>query len=235
MNYPARMNRARPVSTREPRHGWCLPELSDRLSQALAGPLPKIAGHVRMAPRPRTGWKPDVLPKDCRSAAALLLLYPKDSEPHILLTLRTQQLPTHQGQVSLPGGGVHSEETLVEAALREAREEVGIDSEGIRILGLLSPLHIPVSGFILYPVVAVSTERPAIHPHEGEVERVLETPLSTLTDTRCIHVETWSQEGLAYRIPYFLVEDTKVWGATAMVLSEFLCLIGSPPSPRFDP
>jgi 8-oxo-dGTP pyrophosphatase MutT (NUDIX family) len=188
-----------------------------------------------MAPRPRTGWKPDALPKDCRNAAALLLLYPKYDEPYILLTLRTQQLPTHQGQVSLPGGGVHSDETLIEAALRETREEVGIDSEGIHILGLLSPLHIPVSGFILHPVVAVSTERPELHPHDGEVERVLEVSLSTLTDAKHVQVETWIQEGVSYRIPYFLVDDSKVWGATAMVLSEFLCLIGLPPSPWLDP
>ena len=210
---------------------WRIPVLRSYLRQALAGRLPKAAGHERMAPRPRTGWKPDVLPKDCRDAAALLLFYPKDNESHILLTLRTNQLPTHQGQVSLPGGGVQSGESLIDAAQREAREEVGVDPELVEILGMLSPLHIPVSGFILHPVVAISAERPYVCPRAGEVERILEVPLMALCDVERIRVETWDHEGHSYRVPFFLVDNSKIWGATAMVLSEFLYLIGSPPSP----
>ena len=84
-------------------------------------------------------------------AAALLLLYPLDDAPHVLLTVRAGRLTQHGGQVSLPGGGVEGTETVRDAALREATEEVGIDTAGVRILGALSTLYIPVSDFALHP------------------------------------------------------------------------------------
>ena len=182
-----------------------------------------------MAPRPRIGWKPDVFPPDCAKAAALLLLYPKNDTAHIVLTVRTDDLPTHPGQVSFPGGGLRSHETIVEAALREGWEEVAIRPSDVEILGLLSPLHIPVSGTILHPVVAVCADRPALRPQEREVARVLEVPVPALCAAERVLEETRVFAGQRHRVPYFLVEDSKVWGATAMVLAEFLCLIGSPP------
>jgi 8-oxo-dGTP pyrophosphatase MutT (NUDIX family) len=189
-----------------------------------------------MAPRPRTGWKQDFLPANCRNAAALVLLYPKNDTAHILLTVRTDDLPTHRGQVSFPGGGLESNETTVEAALREGWEEVGIRPSQVDILGLLSPLHIPVSGFILHPVVAVSTERPLFRPQEGEVARTLEVAISDLCAAERVQEETRVFAGQSYQVPYFLVDDSKVWGATAMVLAEFLCLLGCPPtSPNVRP
>nr|MBS0020958.1 CoA pyrophosphatase [Gammaproteobacteria bacterium] len=208
-----------------------LPSLSTFLRQALAGPLPRAAGHLCMAPHPRSGWQPDILPKNCRDAAALLLLYPKNGEAHTLLTVRTNHLPTHQGQVSLPGGGVRAGEKLIDAALREGQEEVGIDPEQVEVIGKLSALHIPISRFILHPVVAVARERPPIHLQEGEVARVLEVSLRALGEPDRVRVETWVYKGDVYRVPFFQVENSKVWGATAMVLAEFLCLLETPPSP----
>lgn len=208
-----------------------LSSLSAFLRRALTGPLPKAAGHLCMAPHPRTGWQPDILPKNCRDAAALLLLYPKNGEVHTLLTVRTSHLPTHQGQVSLPGGGVRPGEKLIDAALREGQEEVGIDPDHVEVIGMLSALHIPVSRFILYPVVAIAEERPPVHPQEGEVAHLLEVSLRSLGEPARVRAETWVYKGHVYRVPFFQVEESKVWGATAMVLSEFLCLLGIPPSP----
>jgi 8-oxo-dGTP pyrophosphatase MutT (NUDIX family) len=208
-----------------------LSSLQTFLRRALAGPLPKAAGHLCMAPHPRTGWQPDSLPKYCRDAAALLLLYPKAGEVHTLLTVRTNHLPTHQGQVSLPGGGVRAGEKFIDAALREGQEEIGIDPEQVEVLGMLSALHIPISRFILHPVVAIADERPSIHPQEGEVARVLEVSLRALGEPARVRAETWVYQGQVYRVPYFQVENSKVWGATAMVLSEFLCLLETPPAP----
>ncbi len=208
-----------------------LSSVSAYLRQALAGPLPKAAGHLRMAPHPRTGWHPDALPENCRAAAALLLVYPKNGQAHTLLTLRTTDLPTHQGQICLPGGGVRRSEKLVDAALREGQEEVGIEPQQTEVIGMLSPLHIPVSRYILHPVVAVAEQRPPVHPQAGEVARILEVPLTSLGESARVRTETWIYEGQVYRVPFFQVEDGKVWGATAMVLAEFLCLLGAPPAP----
>ena len=208
---------------------WRVESLCRLLRAALAGPLPSGSAHGRMAPRPRIGWKPDVLPADCRIAATLLLFYPKNDTAHLVLTVRTDDLPTHPGQVSFPGGGLQSNESIVEAALREGWEEVAIMPSQVEILGLLSPLHIPVSGTILHPVVAFCPDRPALRPQEREVARVLEVPLPELCAAERVLEETRLFAGQRHRVPYFLVEDSKVWGATAMVLAEFLCLIGSPP------
>ena len=208
---------------------WGIESLGSALRRALGGPLPKASAHKRMAPRPRTGWKPDVLPTNCRDAAALLLLYPKNAVTHLLLTVRTDHLPTHQGQVSLPGGGVERDETTVEAALREGWEEVGIRPEQVDILGLLSPLHIPVSGFILHPVVAFAEQRPELRARQGEVARILEVSVEGLCSAERVREETRVFAGQSYEVPFFLVDGCKVWGATAMVLAEFLCLLGYPP------
>jgi hypothetical protein len=96
---------------------------------------------------------------------------------------------------------------------------------------MLSPLHIPVSRFILHPVVAIANERPSIYPHEGEVAGILEISLRALGEPARVRAETWIYQGQVYRVPFFQVEDSKVWGATAMVLAEFLCLLGTPPCP----
>ena len=108
------------MSGETPPKRWRVESLCSALRTALAGPLPKAAAHARMAPRPRIGWKPDILPPNCRDAAALLLLYPRNDTAHMVLTVRTDDLPTHPGEVSFPGGGLQSNETTVEAALREA-------------------------------------------------------------------------------------------------------------------
>ena len=161
----------------------------------------------------------------------LLLLFPTAAGPALLLTKRHASLLNHAGQVSLPGGAVENDETLEAGALREAQEEVGLDARGARILGRLSALHVPVSGFVLHPILAALDHRPDLHPTPGEVERILEAPVSLLADSRNYSVEVRTFRGSDYRVPFVVVEGEKVWGATAMVLAEFLALIGLPPDP----
>lgn len=213
---------------------WTVPDLDvESLEAALAGTLPGPVAHLRMAPRPRVGWRPGIIPDDCRHAAALLLVYPEPPEC-LLLTRRRADLTDHAGQVSLPGGEIEPGENRVEAACREAHEEVGLDPGLARILGPLSPLHVPVSRFVLHPIVAVAGEYPELRPSDAEVDRVLEPPLERLLDPRHQRVEIWRRDGAQMRVPLFDVCGEKVWGATAMVLSEFLTLVGSPPSPWPD-
>jgi 8-oxo-dGTP pyrophosphatase MutT (NUDIX family) len=155
----------------------------------------------------------------------LLLMFPADAQPVVVLTKRASALPNHAGQVSLPGGAVEPGESLEDAALREVHEEIGVPPGAVRVLGRLSPLHIPVSGFVLHPVVGVAEVRPPFAPDPHEVARVLEVPIRTLLDDSVRRLRSRQHEGTDYEIPYFAVCGEQVWGATSMVLAEFLALL----------
>lgn len=196
---------------------------------AFARGLPGVDAQLRMAPRPRVGWDPHRFPDGLREGAALVLIYPIADIPHVLLTVRGSMLRMHQGQVSFPGGAVDPEESFESAALREASEEVGVAPASVRVLGRLTPLHIPVSGYRLHPVVGIVDERPAFVAAEWEVAHLLEVPIEVLRDPARLQRETQMREadGKAWpvEVPYFAVDGHKVWGATAMALAEFLALI----------
>ena len=154
-------------------------QIEDRLRAALDDPTPRPDVHDALAPRPRRNWRAGVIPSPTRPAAALVLLYPIDARAHLVLTRRAATLGRHAGQISLPGGAVDAHETIEAAALREAREEVGVGT-GPRVVGRLTPLHIPVSNFALHPVVAVADRRPRFVAAAGEVAHVLEVALDDL-------------------------------------------------------
>jgi 8-oxo-dGTP pyrophosphatase MutT (NUDIX family) len=207
-------------------------ELSQELPSRLTRELPGTAGQTRMAPRPRFGWRPGYVPGDARASGVLLLLYPVGGTPHLVLTVRDGALAHHAGQVSLPGGAMEPGESPEEAALREAHEEIGLDPAGVRIVGALSPLHVPVSGNVLYPCVALAPTRPSFRPDPREVERVIEVPLFRIADARRVGLDRRGRFERSVEVPYFDVGGADVWGATAMVLAEFLCVLGTPPNPR---
>jgi 8-oxo-dGTP pyrophosphatase MutT (NUDIX family) len=196
------------------------------LRERLAGTLPGIEAQMRFAPVvPRSGWKAGQFPADARPAASLLLLYPHATGVAIPLTVRSPGLARHAGQISLPGGATDPGETLVDAALREASEEIGVYPDSVRVLGELTPVHVLVSGFTMHPIVAVTEMRPTFTPAPGEVEEILEVSLDDLRDASRIRRGTRIREGIAVEYPYFDLLGHQVWGATAMVLGEFICLL----------
>ncbi len=196
------------------------------LRARLAGTLPGVDAQLRFAPTPpRAGWQAGLFPADSRSAAALLLLYPTGQGVAVPLTVRASGLAHHAGQISLPGGAADPGETLAETALREASEEIGVDPASVRVLGELTPVHVIVSGYTLHPIVGVTDGRPPFHAAAGEVDDILEIPLDDLRDASRIRQGTRIREGVAVEYPYFDLHGHQVWGATAMVLGEFICLL----------
>ncbi len=200
----------------------------DDVRRALAAPRIGRPAHVRMSPRPRPG---DIFPMPAvvngKQAGVLILLYDHVGELYFLLTRRTESVATHKGQISLPGGSREDGEALQETALREAREELDIDPAQVEILGEpLTPLYIPVSDFWVTAFVGYyCCDEPLLNASVAEVFEVLPTPLADLMDESAIVEEEWELRGMAVRVPFFKLHGYKVWGATAMILSEFLALL----------
>lgn len=197
-----------------------------RLEIALARPLPGADAHQRLAPRPRRRWPEGFNPARVRNAAGLLLLFPVEDRPHVVVTVRAESLERHGGQVSLPGGVVEPGETMAQAALREAHEEIALPTDAVRVLGALTPLDIPVSGFRLHPIVAAAERRLALAPADAEVARIVEVALDELADPSRLVMTRRRRDGVPIDVPSFRVAGEEIWGATAMVLAEFLALLG---------
>lgn len=199
----------------------------DDLAARLKQPLPGADAQLRMSPR-QPGSRPlaRVAPPNVRHAAALILLYEKDNEWHLPLTVRRDDLVHHPGQISLPGGGIDEGEMAEAASLREAEEEIGVDPASVRILGSLTPLYVIVSGFVVTPFVGVVDRRPEFRPEAREVAEILEVPLTQLTDPARRMWGNRTREGYLIDFPYIEVgTGHQVWGATAMMLSEFVELL----------
>ena len=151
---------------------------------------------------------------------------PGASQCHLVLTRRSSRLRSHTHQVSFPGGRLDVGETPVEAALREAREEVGIDPPSVEIIGRLSSLRTVVNPSPITPFIGVVADRPRLRPNPAEVERAYDIPLVELYDPEVYREELWQfPDGTEHPMQFFeLIGDT-VWGATARMLVELLDLV----------
>lgn len=180
-----------------------------------------LAAQRQMAPTPRQLIRLPEQTGNPRLGGVLLLLYPHQSELFFVLTRRTENVETHQGQISLPGGAQEVGETLAGAALREAEEEIGVSREACRLIGRLAPLYIPPSDFEIHPFVAYCPSEPDLIPEPAEVAEVLQVPVPCLLAPSVHHSEQWTVRGYEVTVPFYRLNGHTVWGATAMVLSEF--------------
>ncbi len=192
--------------------------LKKALVETLKGPLPGAAAHAR-------AW-PEGLPhrdgKTHREAAVLLLLFTgPDGAMQFPLVERPQTMPTHAGQIAFPGGGQAPGETSEETALREMNEELGVSEKEIEVVGSLTPVSIPVSGFRVTPVVGWAEAEPMWRPDPREVVRMLVGDPDRIARDGPTTTFRRSYVGSEWDIPAFEVEGKLVWGATALMLAEF--------------
>ena len=200
-------------------------DLPAQLAARLQQPLPGWSAQARLQPELSFGRHRGPAPVNARPAAVLLLLYPQAGQWHLPLIVRPLHMPDHAGQVSFPGGVIEPGETSREAALREFVEELGASADQFEVLGELTPLYLFASNFQVIPWVAAAREVPAWKPSPGEVDRLLEVPLTHLFDSRSLdHVER-RQRALAFRAPCFVYEEQRIWGATSMILAELLATV----------
>lgn len=158
-----------------------------------------------------------------RPAGVLILLYPDGDDVRLPLTVRSETLPNHSGEVSLPGGATDPDDDGPAAtALRECYEELGVDPRTVEVWGMLTPLYIPHSNFQITPVIGWRPEPPQLHVSLHEVSAVLSVSLRELLEPERVRIEQWHRRGMDMLVPFFDIAGYKVWGATAFVLSEFV-------------
>ena len=200
---------------------------SERLQQRLQQPLPGEAAHRKMASSARTrlGIKPN---ERTRRSAVLLCFYPYQESIYVPLILRPQYDGVHAGQMAFPGGRMERfDENLTRTALREAQEEVGIRVSDVTVLGLLTELFIPPSNFYVQPVVGILPYRPDFYPDPREVEDIVEVDLDTLLDETIVGDSKIEVRGMTVDAPFYQIQGHRVWGATAMMISELLVVLDS--------
>jgi 8-oxo-dGTP pyrophosphatase MutT (NUDIX family) len=159
---------------------------------------------------------------DARVSAVLVVLVEGDDGPEVLLTRRSMHLRNHRGEVCFPGGRLDPGETPVQAAVREAHEEIGLDPDAPAVVGELGHLSTIVSRSYIVPVVSVLDRRPDVEPRTMEVDRVLWTPVRQLTEPGRYHMERWGTPPLDRPLHFFELDDETVWGATAHMLVDLL-------------
>jgi 8-oxo-dGTP pyrophosphatase MutT (NUDIX family) len=176
-------------------------------------------------------------------AAVLVALFEEAGEARVLLTVRSPDLRSHQGEVAFPGGKLDQGEAIEEGALREAREEVGLDTSRVTVIGQLTAMPTVSSNTLMTPVVATLPGRPVTEPAPDEVSRVFDVALADLLADGVFAEELWAVPGRAgadgttggeFPVWFFLAGGETIWGATARVLTELLCLtlgIASPLRP----
>jgi 8-oxo-dGTP pyrophosphatase MutT (NUDIX family) len=185
--------------------------LQEHLQRVLLTPEEAIALEVRGA----------------REAGVLVLLYTHDpARPGVVFTRRRSDLRRHAGEISFPGGRRDpSDGDLLHTALREAHEEIGLDLDSIEVVGALQPTPTIVTGYAVYPFVAVTEAELTWSPSESEVDEVLELPIARLIDGYARRRVV--RGGLPIRTDTYLVDDHLIWGATARILGDLLDRLGS--------
>ena len=159
-------------------------------------------------------------PSNAKLAAVAIILFQEDKKLKFFLTRRTSNVDHHKGEISLPGGAQDKGESFKDTSLRESEEEIGINIS-LELIGKLTPLYAPVSGFLIHPYVWYSKDKPSTTINENEVESIHDIDLDELQDDTTLSAKSIKVKGLSVDVPSFHFDSCISWGATAMILSEF--------------
>ena len=200
-------------------------ELASLIKERLQKPLPGNDAHQITRIKTKSEITFSNTEETAIPAAVLILLFPSGNEIEFFLTKRTEDVEHHKGQISLPGGLKEDDESLKQTAIRETKEEVGIDPNTIMNLGSLTPFFIPVTGYIVHPFLGWCKEKPLTQVHDVEVHQLFSVSIVELLDESILRNEEWNIRGYDAIVPVYNFDKCKVWGATAAMLSEFKSIL----------
>jgi 8-oxo-dGTP pyrophosphatase MutT (NUDIX family) len=200
-------------------------EFINRLTRELALPLPGMQVQLQMTSNRRVREMMEFRQSEqAIKSSVLVLLFPgrENAQPTFVVTLRPTYEGIHSGQISLPGGRFElTDENLMQTALRETDEEIGMDPAEVTIIGQLTELYIPPSNYLVQPFVGFTSGSPIFNPQPKEVEQIIEIPVRQLLDEKNVREKEISVAGIQFSTPSFVIDGTTIWGATAMILNEF--------------
>lgn len=203
--------------------------MTQPLNQSLLSAAMTLEGFGNWRPKAevpelnRPASRPQDLPGTGRIAAVLVLVYPTVTGAHLVLTKRHANLSKHANQISFPGGSQDTGETLPQTAIRETFEEIGVSPDSINLCGHLTPVYIPPSDFTVTPFVGWRHEPPSFIRSESEVAQIIEVAIDRLLRPATLVVgNIVLDNGDIKQSPFYQVDEHKVWGATAIMLSELI-------------
>ena len=162
--------------------------------------------------------------ENVRPSAVLVGLIESSSGVEAILTRRSQNLTNHRGEISFPGGRLDAGESVLQAALRETQEEIGLSPEDVEVVGELNSMATVVSNSHIVPIVGRYRTPPKLHAVNNEVDRVFSVPLSELVRTDTYSQEHWIFDDREFQINFFYLDDETIWGATARILFQVMML-----------
>lgn len=202
-------------------------EIENRLKAGFEQPLPGLNAQLLMAPEGRKMREIDIEKENlAKKAGVMALFYKQQNSARLILTLRNRYPGVHSNQVSFPGGKREEQDRdFLDTALRETREEIGLETKQLNVMGALSPIYIPPSNFLVHPYVGLYPEPPFLKKQESEVAEIFSVDAEDLLSDRHISSIPLDLGGYKATVPVFRFNGHDVWGATAMMISELRQLL----------
>ena len=203
--------------------------IQKKLEQIKDTGLPGIKAHKVMAPKLGEEFFRNMIPPaTVRKSSVLIPILSSQNDVEILFTQRSTKLKHHGGQISFPGGRIEDGETPMEAALRETYEEIGIPKDGVEVYGKISDLYVEPSNNIIYPFIAELKTNQLYNPSYDEVEKIIIVPLNYFIDPNNRKKQKRIISGTEVEMPFWDIgSEAPLWGATAMILQEFIEIVTS--------